>query len=256
LETLETAAADTEAWSKAFSMLMTFPGLRGLWTLGSYNASGEAVDQSGNGLHLTRSGVLLESATAPLAPKSFWGSASHYLSHADSSDFDLIGNESYVRSGQDFRGLTAGMWIRPNSGTGEQWAMSKYLAGGNQRSYALLLNNSSSDNAQFIVSGDGATTFSVVSSINTAVNWMFILARYRSEVPDIAVFANGIWVANSTSIPSTLFNGAAAFRIGDDDTGSGRGFTGRGSLAFLCHAAVPSNLVETFYYLSAPQYSG
>lgn len=253
VKSLETLAQDVLGWQAAIGSLLMFPGLRGLWTCGSYNASGEAMDISGNDLHLTRSGVTLDSLTAALAPKSFWASDSAYISHMDASDFDLIGNEGYVRSGQDLRGLTTGMWARLNTSSGERWMMSKWEAGADQRSYGLLAAPSGSDNPQFAVSGDGASAETVTSSVSTVTgSWMLVIGRYRSEVTDISIFVNGTWTTNTVSIPSSLFNGTAEFKIGDDDTGIGRGFAGRGSLAFLCHAAVSDNQIENFYHLTAP----
>lgn len=249
---IKSSTGDAEtAYGRALTILQSFPGLRGLWTLGQYSAAGNIVDISGNELHLTNTGVVLDSVSAPLAPKSFFGATTNNLSHADSASFDLIGNESYVRSGQNLRGMTVGIWVRPSAVNFAQWLMSKWLSAGLQRSYALLLANSGA-NAQFAITNGGAASV-VTSSVATSVNWMLIVGRYRSEVADISVFTNGTWTTNSTSIPSTILNSTANFQIGDNHSADG-GLIGRASMGFLCHAAVPDANVEAFYRASAPLY--
>jgi hypothetical protein len=234
-------------------MLQMFPGLRALYTMANVNSSGEWVDESGKSLNLTSSGVAVDYRTDlnGMAPAALF-SASSYLAHADDANFDIIGNESYIRSAGDFRGLTVGGWFRMTATTTQQWGISKWLATGNQRSYLLRTRSAGSANPDLILSGDGSATVSIVSSQPSTTNWLCIFGRYRSEVPDISIFVNGIWDTNSTSIPSAIFDSTSEFRIGDPAGGSGLGIVGRVSQAGVYAAAVPDVFIDTYYQMTAP----
>jgi hypothetical protein len=256
LERLESPDRAARGMAAAVGMLQMFPGLRGLWPLGIYNASSEAIDRSGNGLSLTRGGTAvsdLADAGATLAPKTFFGDGASNLSRADEAAFDILGTEAYVRPSQNLRGLTIGMWVRLNAIGAVRVAMSKWAS--SNFSYTLSADNGSGNNT-FFVSGNGTTSVGVTNSGSplAAESWLFVCGRYRSEVPDVKVWMNEVSNTNATSIPSALFDGTAAFRIGQRADGTdGIGLNGgRGSLAFLCHAAVPDIFIDTYFQATAP----
>lgn len=236
------------AW--AHSNYMGLLGLRGFWPMSSVNSSGEAVDVSGVGNNLTGNGSLtFDYANSLYLPSfaRFVATSSQYLSHVDAADFDILGTESYIQPAR--RGLTVGCWFSPDIVDGtRQGLVSKYVVGANQRSFSLQMATTSND-LQFSLSSNG-TSGAAISATHpgglSVAGWYFAVGRFDPST-EVAVFQNGTWERNTTSVPASIFNSTAPFNIGMVDGGSLFYFDGEIAFAFLCAAHIPDSIIFNLY---------
>lgn len=224
------------ALGTSISLLQMFPGIVGIWPMSITNGAGQAVDISGNGLHLTNFGA------SPVAfgvdGAEFVSSQSRYLEHADNSTLDITGLEAHVGQG----GLTIGGWFQQPSPLAQTFA-SKFGAVG-QRSFWLLNTGAS---YRFVITSNGSSTVNVTSPASLTSSYVFLAARFV-PLTSLSIFVNGDVVSNTTSIPLSIFNSTAPFRIGAITTGNY--LTGFGRLSFLSSSAVEDDDILRFYNAS------
>lgn len=214
------------------------PELRGFWGFGSINESGNALDLSGQGRTLTNNGSVPRAILPSGLPYCTFNGSSQYWSRADEAGLDITG------------ALTVGGWIYPGAlGTvNQEGVIGKHLETGNQRSYALFLNNGTG-NAKFQISvngGFGAGNASEVNSDALQINtWTFLVGRF-TPATEVACFTNNVKTINAGGVVASCFNCTAAFEIGRRNLAA-TFFNGRSALCFLCAAALPDDLIYQLY---------
>lgn len=189
--------------------------LRGLWNFGSVDYAGGARDISGNGMHLSSNGGV---------PYSFFEPAGFPFAYLNgSSQWEHRSHETHLNLGQSF---CFGGWFYVNSySVNNQGLIGKYLATGNQRSYALILLGSGASPAntiRFVASSDGAATTNLDAGITLPVGngiWHFIAGRFNAST-EMALFIDGVKYTNTTSIPASVYGNTAPFEIGRYDGGN------------------------------------
>lgn len=256
MERLERPGNDVRAMAWSIGMLQLFPGLVGLWP-GNVLGSGVTgnlyyADLSGHGLDLTRNAgtfIIADTAQSGLFSYYWFNGTSGYANHTDANILDIVGTESGIWSDQ--RGLTIGGWFKFDVATpaAEENLMGKYNPSGNQRSY--LLKRTTAGRIQMQASTDGATQFNSGSNAVMATDtWYFVVGKYVPST-SIATYINGQLDSQQTSsIPASLFNSTAQFSMGANSNGPSNYFDGQASLCFLCAAAVPDAMIQSFYQYS------
>lgn len=160
----------------------------------------------------------------------FVRASSNYLSRAD-EDALSIHND-----------LTLGTWVYFDAeSTGVATGiMGKWYEAGNERSYVIYKD--SSDKIVFSVSVDGAVAVSVndLGANYAESQWFYVVGRYNPST-ELALFVNGMWYINETSVPATIFNSAEDFEIGRYNRSNY--LDGRISHAFICAYAVPDRFI-------------
>lgn len=220
----------TIALGTAVPLLQSFPGIVGLWPMTVTNGTYEAVDVSGNGLHLTNNGV------TAVKFGSYATFDNNYLSRADSVTLDIRGNWESIEN----PGLTMGAWVNFDNASSRVGIMGKYDTTGNQRAYVLFRETTNTINGYF--SSDGTSFIGQSLGAITSGRWYFVACRFIPSA-SVTVFVDGDTVQNTTSIPALIFNSSASFRIG-----SWLGaFDGKMSLCWLSAAAVPDDLILRYY---------
>lgn len=225
------------------SQFLAIPGLRGLWCASSFDENGDVYDLSGQGRTLSYQGNPVFNYDN-LVPTLELDGTGDYLSRTDEAGLDIIGDESYVSA----NGLTLGGWFYPTdwSSRNFQGLIGKYDPTGNQRAY-LLFKTTTGPDVRFNVSNNGTATTVVPSSIGlpNEDEWHFIVGRYAPST-ELAIWVDGTKDTNVTSIPATINNSNANFRIGDYDTAA-QNFYGNWCLGFLSAVAVSDAIVEQLY---------
>jgi hypothetical protein len=229
---------------------MALPGLVGFWPMSSVQRStGNAYDLSGQGRTLTYNGNPAYSYYNGLMPYIDLDGTGDFLSRADETDLDILGNESIYTTGA--AGLTLGGWFWADTlGVGSAGLIGKYTTTGNQRSYLLFVVSSTVGPA-FIISGDGTATDSATHPSAVATGgWFFAVGVYIPST-SVSIFVNSTKTTNSTSIPATIFNSTAALQIGAFSAGTAL-LDGRAALCFLCANALSDELITSLYSQSKP----
>lgn len=229
---------------EVFAEFMTLPHLRGFWPLGNIS---EALytDVSGQGRHLTAGG--------PSYPTQVWrdngmhyvefNGSTAYLTRADEAGLDITGS------------LTLGGIFRLDRSASSQGILGKYNATGNQRSYLLVEQSTA---LQFYVSSNGTALTGLSSSVSYtgiggAGSWAFMVGRYTPST-EVAIFVNGTWTRNTTSIPASIFNSTANFQAASYG-GAANFLDGAACFLFLSATAVSDTIIDRLWQKSRPFFS-
>lgn len=214
------------------STYQALPGLRGFWPMSSVDENGDVYDLAMQGRTLTNTNTVTFSNTNFL-PFAEFNASTNYLTRADEAGLDITGN------------LTFGCWARFNATGSFEALFNKYLSTGNQRSYTIFKN--SSDLAVCSISVDGTAVTTLTSTSTFAQDtWGFIVGKF-TVLTSLDVWLNDEKSTNTTSIPASIFNSTAPFRIGESSGGYTNGDV---ALAFLCAYALPDNMITNLYQLT------
>lgn len=182
-------------------------GLVGYWR---FNNNGN--DFTTNNNNLTESNSPTYSTDVPISEKKsidFEASNSQYLSIADGS-----------QNGLDITGdLTFEFWWKPESLSSYQYFISKWNTS-SQRSYLLAYDNSIAA-LQFACSSNGTSatnTGSTFAYTFTTGTWYHIALTYDASAGSATCYVNGTSLATATSLPTSIHNGTASFRISSTDS--------------------------------------
>lgn len=226
-----TLYSPTTSLGNIVSMSLGIPGLRGYWTLGSQDENGDTYDISGQGRTLTGSADPVLGQTGLIAYSDFTRASSQSYTRADEAGLDITGN------------LTLGCWVQFDAAsTGAYVGMlTKWET--DKKSYALY--KSDGDVIYAAVSTDCTTTFSIGdAAANYATGkWFFVLGRFIPST-ELALFVNGTWYSNTTSVPASICDSAAAFNVGNLN---GSYLDGRMCHAFLSAFALSDTYIEAYY---------
>jgi hypothetical protein len=244
------------AWESLISSYIGLPFIRGFWPMTGVGATGQAQDLISNNHLAGTNSPTFEVADGYIPCVQFELANSEYFNAADAADFDILGTETYI--GSAFRGLTFGCWYKPESlpaiGGGQLSALvSKYFSGSNNRSYALWIESTTNNNVQAIVSSNGTAATSVEHTVTNVVvdEWRFIVARYKPST-SLDVWLDNAFTRNTTSIPASLFNSNASFRISSHDSTPQNFADGRMSMVFLCAGYLSDAEIRRLYYRTRP----
>ena len=229
------------AWKSAVAVNLALGSLRGCWPLSSADNTGAALDVSGQARTLTYKGNPLYTADGLRWYLAFDGTGDH-LSRADEAGLDIIGTETYVAA----PGLTLGCWVRfGGAAAAVEHVLGKWLAAGNQRSYALV--RTAAGLGCFQMSNAGAAIDGTISStaVMAATAWYFLAGRFVPST-SVDVWVNDEQSTNAVAIPAAICNSTADFRI--SGTGAATNLlTGDVCLAWLCAAALPDVVVWSVF---------
>lgn len=224
-------------YAATLSEYQMLPCLRFLGA-GGLGSAGEWRDLSGNGMHLSYNGNPTMAFNGAGAPYWVYDGTGDYHSHADDAHFDITGTETTVVAAQ--RGLTCGAWVYLTTLTP---AVNAIIAkwGGNL-SYILA---EIGGKLYFIVSVDGAAQKSVVGAAMTTGTWYFTVGRFVPST-SVADWVNDSPTANVTTIPASIFSGAAPFTIGYDPADNSY-LDGAVAFPFVCACALSDAQITRLY---------
>jgi hypothetical protein len=217
---------------------MALPGLVGFWPMSSVQRStGNAYDLSGQGRTLTYNGNPAYTYYNGLVPYLDFDGTGDYLSRADETDLDILGNESIFTSGA--AGLTMGAWCWADAIGSNQAIITKDDT--TNRSYSLYIGTGGGA----IVEVFGASTGTVTSTdVLTAATWYFVVARYIPST-SVDVFVNNSKTTSTSTIPASLTNSTAALQVGARN--ASLLLNGRLSLVFLCANNLGDDLISSTF---------
>lgn len=237
----------TVAWRSAAALLAALPGVRGAWTMGDFDESGNQHDLSGQGRTLWYAGNPQYGYTG-LAPYLALDGTGDYLWRADEAGLDISGTESYVAAAR--RGLTVLAWVYQNAIGTAQAYVSKWGGAG---SYSYLLYKDASDYARFYISSDGAASVIATSTVTLdATTWYFLAGRLRPSAA-VDVFVNDALVSNVAGPPASCYNSGANLTLGRLSTG-GSSLAGRLSMVALCACALSDTIINQVYHWTRRMY--
>lgn len=233
LDELKTRESDN-GWGAVLGRHLALPGLRGFWPINSYDQNGAVYDYSEQGRTLTNTAATAGVYGDRVGYLDFNGTTA-FLARADEAGLDITAN------------LTFGGWFRHDTVAANQFLLGKFNATGNQRSWCIQMLNGAPDVWRTIISTDGAA--SVVATHTATVDtgvWHHIVAEYTAST-ELAIWVDGVKVANTTGIPASLFNSSADFRIAAAGGAPLEYLDGRAALCFLCAAALPDTLIQELF---------
>ena len=194
-------------------LCMTKPGLRGLWTFGSVDGSGDLLDVSGNGRTLTMQGN--PTYDAPATGMYSYGNldgTGDYWSRADEAGLDIIGTEAYIGA----PGMTFFAWAQFSSIAATRVVAAKSAS---SDTAFTLHYNSGAGYIRGAISQNGTTTFTVDSILPVVDTWYFMVIRFVPST-SLDIYVDGTKYSNTTSIPSSLKDSAGPFHLGASNSGS------------------------------------
>jgi hypothetical protein len=245
------------AFRSSLSMFANSGIVRGAWPMSQVAYTNpQALDATSNGLHLTNNNGA-QFGYDGLVPYVEFNGSTQYLSHVDGGvlrAFDIIGNESYVKSAQ--RGLTLGGWFWIDQSTGaNQNLMAKTTGVGAARSYFISYVNATALPNFTIASGavstqvDGTAGTTGTVSFNT---WFFWCGRFIPST-SLTIFLNGKSNTNAAAIPATINDSTAPFTIGANGI-PGVYHDGRASMYFLCAGQLSDAFIGTLFEQTKAMY--
>jgi len=240
------------AFRHSVSAFRTLPGLRGLWVATEFDTSGNWEDQSRYDLTLTLNGNPTFNYDG-LIPYAAFDGTGDYFSRSDEAATSITGTESHIDS--SVRGLTLGGWFYTTDTTASQMAITKWAGGGNYSYFLALRGDVAGDPVMLRISDDGTTTATLASSNGySSATWHFIVGRFNDNDTgeELAIFLDAVKTTVTTAMAS-IDDNASDFEIGASSSGSDL-LTGRVSIAFLCSAAIPDDMIGALFQQSRALY--
>ena len=230
-------------WTGVISHFLGLPGLRGFWPMSAFDGSGNIADISGNGNSLTRAGNPTFNYGGLMTYVDLDGTGDYYY-HADSANFDILGTEGHVASAK--RGLTFGSLFNPDQATpaANEVLISKTSSTAADSAYTIYRDTSGIFYGRIY----NSSSFVTATGIALSEQWVLAVCRFNPST-EISIYLNGTWYPNTTSIPASINNSSAQFKIGDGGSG-GSYFDGKVSLSFLCATYLSDDIISSLYQTS------
>lgn len=226
-------------WSEVLAGFQAIPFLTAFYPMSSIQRStGNVYDLSGQGRTLTNNGTT-SFGYSGLVPYASFNGSTQYLSRADETDLDILGNESHVGTSP---GLTLGGWFRTTTIAAGTSGLIGKANNSTQNSYLIYR---SAATISFTVSSSGGSfvATSVYSSL-VADTWYFVVGRFTPSVRNDLYVSGSSATPGTTSIPATLFNSTTAFEIGRYGTNY---LSGNASLCFISHCVLSTAFLDGLY---------
>lgn len=241
----------THSFADVLGMMQMFPGVAGIWPGSVVNASGQLVDISGNGLHMTANNapqfgcLSYNNYLSPFVRYVAGFSQYHSLASAAGSVTDINGNEAYIRS--EANGFTFVCQVSFNAVPASSFHVaSKSTPGGN----AWILEKTAANNIKFSIF-NSTIQYVVNSSITVVANQQYIITARFYPSTGLYLRVNNDEQSNTTSIPATIDSNSTPFTIGARGTPSNY-FDGTIQLSGLFAAFVPDEIENVYYEMTAP----
>ena len=227
--------------------------------MGSINENGDQFDVSDQGRTLTYNGEQnsVQYGYRDLAPYVDFAGGDLY--RADEAGLDILGTEAYVLAA--YRGLSIGLWFRPDRLTNSEMLIGKSTTAPATSSYWLIFRGDlANDPIQFSVSDGAATTSVNLNSVVTvAGEWYFAAGRFDPST-EIKVWGgyNGTLQTNTNlvGVPAALGNNASQLTVGASHNGAGFLLDGAVSMAWLSCMYLSDAQVRTVWEQTRAMFGG
>lgn len=236
------------AWKTAMSLICNLPGLRGAWTMGSFDENGDQFDISEQDRTLSYNGNPTYNYSG-LVPYLDLDGTGDWLARTDEAGLDILGTETYVASAA--QGLTLGIWFNPDRLTAQEQLIGKGTTLVATSSYYIdFRGDQANDPVRFVVS-DGAAfdAVSLDSAVLSTGSWYFAAGRYEPST-EIKVWVGAGTLQSNTNavgIPAALNNSNSDFRIGAHGL-AGALLDGQVGMAFLSTMLLSDALVASIWH--------
>jgi hypothetical protein len=209
------------------------PGLRGLWSMASFDQAGNAIDYSGQVRTLTYVGNPVYN-WINLVPYFELDGTGDYLARADEAGLRVLASEAYVATAA--QGITLYIWSWFDNAVGADEYLINKWAGGGQQSYRLMRDAAGDADFSIIDGGAALRQVQVAGGLVDVDEWAFVAGRLDRDgnTIDIAVGSDAGYSTNSLAVPAAtvIANSNADLRIGADGVAANL-MTGRVSVAAL-----------------------
>lgn len=235
------------AWADAIGSFSNLPGLRGFWPMVPLGATANCTDYGNNNRTLTALGAVDYAWDLLFQDIGMFNPGVEYLTRPDEAEFDILGTETYIATGQ--RGLTMGGWFKFWTAAGAvETAMSKWNVAGGQTSY--LLQRDVGGTISFFINAVGNVVTSVEIPLQDEYNFLACSYDYDGGVtPEIKVYVNDTDIqSNAVGIPGPITNSTAPFEIGAA-TGA-NGIDGTATLCFITATYLWDFHIQSLYNIS------
>lgn len=153
-----------------------------------------------------------------------------------------------AQSGLDITGdLSFNIWLNVSVAPSNEfyWIFSKYVGGGNQRSYRIGYQDVSGTKSFRLVTSTGGAAANTTEQDSSPVNlgtgtWHMVTFNYDASAGTIDIYVDGVLDHQSTGNRTSLFNSTAQFALGSSFSAGGQAFNGG-----MDEAAIWSRLLTT-----------
>lgn len=206
--------------------------LRAYWPMSSTSETPTVLDLSGQGRTLSFNGTVNISVYGDFIPYMDFNGTTGFLNRADEAGLDITGT------------LTLGGWFWADSGAAIGALIAKWSNAAANQSYALRYTGS---NTVQVLIGDGAASKTLTSTVAFANDaWHFVVGRF-SPSAELAIFVDGTWTKNTSSVPAALVNSNQQLEIGRLNVTNGQYLDGRAGKCFISAAALSDTFVNYLY---------
>lgn len=216
----------------AFALL---PGLRGFWPMTAFDASGGALDLSGNGYGLGADGAPAFFGAPGYA--AFDGTDDSFT-HSDVAGLDISAAESYIDA--SMRGLTMGGWFRVPDAA-QTASMSKW-ADSTQQAYKMGFTN-----FHISQSGSAANFCYFASQPYTVDVWHMFVGRFDRQAGTLDMWCNTERASTVETAYTSIFNSSEPFRIARQQTNYSECDA---ALCFVCCSALSDDMISNLFEIS------
>lgn len=189
--------------------------IQGYWPLNE--ASGNAIDAGPNGNDLTETSGTIATVAEFLTARN--------CRDIEEGDTEYFAITDAAQTGLNpTSNMTISAWIKMegNPGAENDCIVSKYLAAGDMRCFALYVDGNNSDKVNFHCSPDGTSGASIESlSADSLVLgiWYFVTGVMDDTGNELRVYINGHQNGSGTAYVGGIADKASEFRIGSMDSG-------------------------------------
>lgn len=233
LDELKTRERDN-GWGSVFGRHLALPNLRGFWPMSSADNTGAMYDMSEQGRTLTWVAPVATGIYNNRVPYSEFNATSN-LFRADEAGLSVTGS------------FTIGGWFWVDTSVAaSMYFIAKFGTGTPQRSFLLQLLAGGA--IRGVVNSSGASAQNVICDTTATIlpnTWNHVVMNFTPST-SVIIWVNGVAQTFTTTIPASLFDSTANFRIGANDD-AGFVLDGRATLCFLCAAALPDTLLQELY---------
>lgn len=231
---------------EVYAEFTSLPGLVGFWPMSSVQRStGNAYDLSGQGRTLTYNGNPTYNIHNSLIPYIDLDGTGDFLSRADETDLDILGNEAIYAAA--VRGLATGGWFWLDSTVGNREFVTKHDGTVAGSAFALDQNGGASKFSVY----SGAVVFNSPTQVIATGAWYFLAGVYVPST-SLSLFQNGIRSQLAAGVPAAINNSAAGLNIGA--TSGVNLLDGRAALCFLCANALSDLRIQRLFNVTRPYF--
>lgn len=237
---------DAHAWpgNALLLPLALVSGLRAYWMANVYDGT-YVYDICGAARHLSITGALVQGMQATGVQYLTLDGTNDRLYRADEDGLDVL------------TGFGLMAWVRFTHLAANTAVFNKWNAATNTRSYQLEVQTDGDVRLRISSDGTSGTIANVVAGTQVSLGtWHCLQARYVASTGIYVRVDDNAWVANTTSIPASLFNSNRTLYLGELDENASNRMDGDIACAWLAgHSLTDYQMFDRIYEAQAPLFA-